>query len=157
MLLTPCQLQQEAGPLFWQLLNMNTAQTIYLCFNVEYSHGSSFPFASGSVSSVSCWGSEPLKLNWFLTEKPIYQRVEVFARSGKKQCKHCPIKSDYTQIHTQSHAAFKGSFHTNQSILPHSIFFSLKKRSNIHLTDTHPSQDTRAIQKYEQIAFNCVF
>lgn len=37
-------------------------------------------------------------------------------RPGEKQSKRCPIKSDYTQTHTQRHAAFKCSFHTNQSI-----------------------------------------
>lgn len=61
-------------------------------------------------------GSEPLQPNWSLTEKPTNQRAELFARSGEKQSKHCPIKSDYTQTHTQRHAAFKCSFHTNQSI-----------------------------------------
>lgn len=144
---------------------MNTGHTIHLWFNEEYNHGSIFCFASRSVSPVSCWeytvpcqrGSEPLKLNWTLTEKPTNRRVELFARSGEEQSKHCPIKSDYTQTRTQRYAAFKHSFHTNQLILSHSIFFPQKKRLNVHLTDTHPSQNTRATQKYEQIAFNCAF
>lgn len=160
----------SAGPRFWwEPLDMYTAQTIFLCFNVEYIHHSIFPVTSGSGSSSILLGiHSPLSerqwttqmLNWTLTataERLTNQMVELFARSGEKQPKHCPLKSNYTQTSTQMHAVFKYSFLTDWWILSHIILSPQKKRLSIHLIDRHPSRNTRVIQKYEQIVFSSVF
>lgn len=146
---------------WWEPLDMNTAQVILLCINVEHNHSSIFPVSSQPESSSILLGvHSPLsemqwttqKVSWTLTaatEILTNQMVELFSGSGEKQPKHCPIKSNYTQRSTQTHAVFKYLFLTEWWILSHVTFSPQKKRLNICLIDRHPSQNTRVTQKYE--------
>lgn len=141
---------------FWgEPLDMNTAQVIFLCINVEYNHSSFFPVTSQPGSSSILLGiHSPLsetqwttqKLRWTLTatiEILTSQMVELFAGPGEKQHKHCPIKCSYTQRSTQMHAVFKYLFLTDRWILSHVTFSTQKKRLNVYLIDRHPRHFTR--------------
>ena len=85
---------------WWEPLDMNTAQTVYLCFNVEYNHSSIFPVTSrlrslgillGIHSPLSQRQWTTQKMHWTLSEKFINQMDELFTTSGRSNPNIAPF------------------------------------------------------------------